>query len=75
MKANNKKPSKRGMKAKMTSLHCSQKIVKLKKKIKKWTRMAVSLLRFLIILRKISIEIMHLIMLGIHFFQYLQSTL
>lgn len=75
MKAKKKKPSKRGTQAKKTSLHCSQKIVKLEKKIKKLTRIAASFLEFLKKLGEISIEIMYLITLGIKFFQYLQSTL
>jgi hypothetical protein len=75
MKAKKKKPSKRGTQAKKRSLHCSQKIVKPEKKIKKWVTKVSDLYSILSSLTGIVTLVKYLTISIIHLIQYLQSTL
>lgn len=54
MATKKKKPSKRGMKVKRTSLHCSPMIVTQKKKIKKWTEWIKAIVEFIKTLIQLS---------------------
>ena len=70
-----RKPSKRGMKAKNKSLHCSSTIKNQEKKIKKWTRWADAVYAFLKLLIKLWRILKLVFPLAKSLFEWLGSAL
>lgn len=75
MSKKTRKPSKRGIKAKNKSLHCSSTIKNQEKKIKKWTRWADAVYAFFKLLIKLWSILKLVFPLAKSFFEWLGSAL